>query len=130
MCAGSGGAPARHRSSPCPGPGTVLWRSADTAAGGADLDRQGVHHTNTLGTGMRHPSHTTFDLLTLSLAPGLAPRTIVAIHKRSEVKSVLNDPDGVDTDLSAEARRMLSSGECRRRAEHELKRCEGLGVQL
>jgi DNA processing protein len=79
---------------------------------------------------MRPPSDTTFDLLTLSLARGIAPRTVVAIHKRSEVKSVLSDPDRLAGDLSAGSRLMLSSGDCRLRAEAEVKRSRDLGVQL
>jgi DNA processing protein len=78
---------------------------------------------------MRPPSASTFDLLTLSLVPGVPPRVVGEIRKRSEVKSVLNDPD-LFPDVAPEARRMLSSGECRRRAEAELKRSEALGVQL
>jgi DNA processing protein len=114
-----------------------MSRSRDTAVAlrghcrrAADLDRQGVHHTIMRGIGMRPASDTTFDLLTLSLASGIMPRTVAAIRKRAEVKSVLSDPDRLAADLSAEARRMLSSGECRRLAEAEVKRSETLGVQL
>jgi DNA processing protein len=79
---------------------------------------------------MRPTSASTFDLLTLSLAPGVSPRAVGEIRGRSEVKSVLRDPDLAGRELPPEARRMLSSGECRRRAEAELKRSEANGVQL
>jgi DNA processing protein len=52
------------------------------------------------------------------------------MRERSEVKSALSDPDRLVDVLSADSRRMLSSGECRRRAEAEVKRCLALGVQL
>jgi DNA processing protein len=69
----------------------------------------------------------TFDLLTLTLAPGVSPRHVRELRTRGALADVLaHSPDL----LTAEARRSLSSGEARRRAEAELSRSQALGVQI
>jgi DNA processing protein len=60
----------------------------------------------------------------------VSPRVVGEIRGRHEVESVLSDPALAGTELPSEARKMLSSGDCRRRAEAELKRSERSGVQL
>jgi DNA processing protein len=75
---------------------------------------------------MRPTSDTAFDLLTLSLAPGVSPRHVRELRTRGSLADALIHSDV----LPAEARRSLSSGEARRRAEAELDRSRTLDVQI
>ena len=75
---------------------------------------------------MRPTSDTAFDLLTLSLVPGVSPRHVRELRTRGSLADALSHSDI----LPADARRSLSSGEPRRRAEEELSRSHTLGVQI
>ncbi|HEY7514583.1 MAG TPA: DNA-processing protein DprA [Vicinamibacteria bacterium] len=71
----------------------------------------------------------TFDLLTLSLAPGVSPRHVREIRDRGLVREAVTAPDRV-VELGPEARRSLSCGEARRRAQAEVDRSRRVDVQI
>lgn len=113
-----------------PGEGHPLCPDADTAA---DLDRRGVARTmrplSAAPEGERRPV-ATFDLLTLALLPGLAPRVARLLAGRGALHDVLAEPEAHADLLGDEARALLRTGEARRRAEEEARRAAGLGVRI
>jgi DNA processing protein len=72
----------------------------------------------------------TFDLLTLALLPGLAPRAVRALTGRGDLADVLAHAEAHDDVLPAEALALLRSGAARRRAEEEQRRAAALGVRI
>jgi DNA processing protein len=76
---------------------------------------------------MPPPGDATIDLLTLILVPGVSPRHVRELRTRGALADVLAHSPNL---LTADARRSLSSGEARRRAEAELGRARTLGVQI
>lgn len=72
----------------------------------------------------------TFDLLTLSLLPGVGPRTVRELCGRGPLADALvHWPEHADL-LSREAGEALGSGAARRRAERECGRARELGVRI
>jgi len=72
----------------------------------------------------------TFDLLTLALLPDVSPRTVRQLCARVPLDAALSRPDFHADLLPPRARGLLRSGEARRRAEEERRRCAELGVSL
>jgi DNA processing protein len=72
----------------------------------------------------------TFDLLTLALLPEVTPRTVRQLCARLAVKDALARPGDHPDLLPPRARRLLRSGEARRRAEEERRHCAVRGVSL
>jgi DNA processing protein len=72
----------------------------------------------------------TFDLLTLALLPDVVPATVARLCARAPVKDVLDRPDEHPDLLKAGSRGRLRSGQARRRAEEERRRCAALGFSL
>jgi DNA processing protein len=70
----------------------------------------------------------TFDLLTLSLLPGVTPRVARGLALRATLRDALARPDEHEDLLPGGARAALRSGVARRRAEDELRRAAALGV--
>lgn len=72
----------------------------------------------------------TFDLLTLSLLPGVQPRTARALCARAPLAGILASPEA-NADLLAEpAQRRLRTGEARRAAEAEAEQARRSGVAI
>lgn len=72
----------------------------------------------------------TLDLLTLTLLPGVGPRTLRDLATRAPLREVLACPEAYVDALGDEAYARLASGQARRRAEDELAKAEKLGVHL
>jgi DNA processing protein len=72
----------------------------------------------------------TFDLLTLSLLPGLNLRAVHELGLRGPLPEALARPDDHEDLLGKEACAALRSGEARRRAEDEQRRAVALGVTI
>jgi DNA processing protein len=72
----------------------------------------------------------TFDLLTLSLLPGLQPRTAAALRARASAAEVLAQPDAHADLLSERARRDALGGAARRLAEAESERARRAGIAI
>ena len=72
----------------------------------------------------------TFDLLTLSLLPGLQPRTTAALRARASAAEILADPEAHADLLSEGARRELRGGGARRAAEAEALRARRAGIAI
>lgn len=72
----------------------------------------------------------TFDLLTISLAPGVSSRTVRELRHRGPLGEVFLHPDDHADLLSADARRALASGAVRGRAEAEQSRASSLGIRI
>ena len=73
---------------------------------------------------------TTFDLLTLSLLPGLQPRTAAALRARGSAAEILADPERHTDLLSESARLELRGGAARRTAEAEAERAQRAGIAI
>jgi DNA processing protein len=72
----------------------------------------------------------TFDLLTLALLPGLAPRAARVLTGRGDIGDVLAHPDVHADVLPGETRALLRSGAAHRRAQDEQRRASDLGVRI
>jgi DNA processing protein len=72
----------------------------------------------------------TFDLLTLSLLPGMTPRAARELALRAPLCDVLARPDEHSDVLDERARARLRSGAARRAAEAELARSRTLGARV
>jgi DNA processing protein len=72
----------------------------------------------------------TFELLTLSLLPGVTARTCRDLAERGPVADVLARPDDHGDWLDDQARAQLANGQARRRAEEEQRRARSLGVRV
>lgn len=72
----------------------------------------------------------TFDLLTLSLLPGVQPRTARALRARSPLAAILATPAAHADLLPEPAQRRLRSGEARGAAEAEAERARRSGVAI
>jgi DNA processing protein len=71
-----------------------------------------------------------FDLLTLALLPDVGAGTVRKLCARGPLRDLLARP-GAHADLiGARARAHLTSGQARRRAEEERRRCRELGISL
>jgi DNA processing protein len=73
---------------------------------------------------------TTFDLLTVSLLPGVGPRAAHELLGRGSLADVLAHPADHGDLLGAEACRELMSGQARGRAEEERRRVRALGARV
>lgn len=107
---------------------------ADTLKRGTDLDWQGSvpRMSRFFGRlGLAVPVvDATFDLLTLSLLPGVPPRTAAALRVRGPLASILGRPEAHADVLPEAARQRLRSGEARRAAEVEAERARRAGVLI
>jgi DNA processing protein len=72
----------------------------------------------------------TFDLLTLSLLPGVTPRACRDLGARMPLAAALARPEEHADLLGEPARALLKSGQARRRAEDEQRRTAALGARL
>jgi DNA processing protein len=72
----------------------------------------------------------TLDLLTLSLLPGVGPRTLRELSLRGPLAGALACPEAHVDLLGDTARARITSGEGKRRAEAEIERAGRLGVRL
>lgn len=72
----------------------------------------------------------TFDLLTLSLLPGVNARTCRDLAARAPLSVVLSSPAEHEDLLGEPARTVLVRGEARRRAEDELRRAAAMGARV
>jgi DNA processing protein len=72
----------------------------------------------------------TFDLLTLSLLPGLQPRMAAELRARDSAAEVLAHPDRHADLLSERARQELRGGSARRTAEAEAGRAARAGIAI
>jgi DNA processing protein len=72
----------------------------------------------------------TFDLLTLALLPGLAPRALHELSARGALAAVLERPGEHADVLGPGALAALRSGVARRRAEAEARRARALGLRV
>ena len=73
---------------------------------------------------------TTFDLLTLSLLPGVTPRACRDLAARADLSDALARPEEHGDLLGPPARALLRSGAARRRAEDEQRRALALGGRI
>jgi DNA processing protein len=73
---------------------------------------------------------TTFDLLTLSLLPGMTPRGCRDLAARGVLSDALARPDDHGDLLTSPARALLKSGAARRRAQEEQDKVAALGARL
>src|SRR6185436_9687486 len=109
---------------------TQVQPGADTRT---DLDWQGSLPTMVRFFGPRRPGgdvDATFDLLTLSLLPGLQPRTTAALRARASAAEILADPEAHADLLSEGARRELRGGGARDAAEAEALRARRAGIAI
>jgi len=72
----------------------------------------------------------TFELLMLSLLPGVGPRRIRELASRGHLPDALGHPEGHADLLGAAAREALRSGAARRRAEDEARRAAALAIRV
>ena len=72
----------------------------------------------------------TFDLLTLALLHDVRPKAVRELCARLPLKDALQRPADHADLLPPSARERLLSGQARRSAEEELRRCQGLGVAV
>ncbi|HVR70798.1 MAG TPA: DNA-processing protein DprA [Vicinamibacteria bacterium] len=72
----------------------------------------------------------TFDLLTLSLLPGVTPRVARELALRASLADALARPDDHADLVGPAARALLRTGEARRRAQDELRAVAALGARL
>jgi len=73
---------------------------------------------------------TCLDLLTLSLLPGVGPKTVREIVRRSPRPGLPARPEDLEDLLGAPARQQLATGEATRRARDEADRAARLGLGL
>jgi DNA processing protein len=72
----------------------------------------------------------TFDLLTLALLPDVRPAAVRELCARLPLKEVLLRPAEHPDLLPPGARRRILSGQARRQAEEETRRCQQLGIAI
>jgi DNA processing protein len=72
----------------------------------------------------------TFDLLTLSLLPGVIARTCRDLSARAPLADVLARPDDHSDLLGERARALLHAGRARKEAEEELRRAAAAGARV
>jgi DNA processing protein len=72
----------------------------------------------------------TFDLLTLSLLPGISTRTARALARRGRLEEQLARPGDHPDLIPAPAQQRLRSGQARREAQEEWRRAREMGIRI
>ncbi len=80
--------------------------------------------------GAVEPMDSTLDLLTLSLLPGIGPRSARALVTRGGLAELLARPRAHADLIPAQALERLASGQARREAEQEWRRARQAGVRI